>query len=106
MTQFSSHSLSPIQPLAQRLYPDALELFYEVPVSQGMPRTPPHRWQTYALAVRAQVILQGEEGAWVFPAPPPTDALRYDPERHGEPDFSETNQSFWADEQTHPDSQP
>ena len=106
MTQSSSHSLSPIQPLAQRLYPDALELFYEVPVSQSMPRTPPHRWQTYSLAVRAQIILQGEDRTWVFPAPPPTDVLRYDPKRHDKPDFSKTNQPFWADEQTHPDSQP
>jgi hypothetical protein len=106
MTQSSSHSLSPIQPLAQRLFPDALELFYEVPLSQRMPRTPPHRWQTYTLAVRAQVLLQGEDRTWVFPAPPPADVLRYDPERHGEPVFSQTKQPFWANEQTHPDSQP
>ena len=106
MTQSSSHSLSPIQPLAQRLYPDALELFYEVPVSQSMPRTPPHRWQTYTLAVRAQVILQGVDRTWAFPAPPPTDVLRYNPDRHDKPEFSKTNRPFWADEQTHPDSQP
>lgn len=106
MMQSSSHSLSPIQPLAQRLYPDALELFYEVPVSQSMPRTPPHRWQTYSLAVRAQIILQGEDRTWVFPAPPPTDVLRYDPDQHDKPDFSKANQPFWADEQTHSDSQP
>ncbi|MCQ4276801.1 hypothetical protein [Stutzerimonas degradans] len=106
MTQSSSHSLSPIQPLAQRLYPDALELFYEVPVSQSMPRTPPHRWQTYTLAVRAQVILQGEDRTWAFPAPLPTDVLRYNPDRHDKPEFSKTNRPFWADEQTHPDSQP
>jgi len=106
MTQSSSHSLSPIQPLAQRLFPDALELFYEVPVSQSMPRTLPHRWQTYTLAVRAQVLLQGEDRTWVFPAPAPADVLRYDPERHGDPVFSQTKQPFWANEQTHPDSQP
>tara|TARA_Y100001951_G_scaffold79685_1_gene67540 strand:+ start:1287 stop:5060 length:3774 start_codon:yes stop_codon:yes gene_type:complete len=106
MTQSNTHNLSPIQPLAQRLYPDALELFYEVPVSQSMPRTPPHRWQTYTLAVRAQIILQGEDRTWVFPAPPPTDVLRYDPDQHDEPEFSKTNQPFWANEQTRPDSQP
>ncbi|MCQ4263171.1 hypothetical protein CXK91_07445 [Stutzerimonas stutzeri] len=106
MMQSSSHSLSPIQPLAQRLYPDALELFYEVPVSQSMPRTPPHRWQTYTLAVRAQIIVQGENQTWVFPAPAPTDVLRYDSERHREPVFSQAKQPFWANEQTHPDSQP
>lgn len=106
MTQSSSHSLSPIQPLAQRLFPDALELFYEVPHSQSMPRTPPHRWQTYTLTVRAQITLQGEERTWVFPAPSPTDVLRYDPEQHDEPDFRKTKQPFWANEQTHPDSQP
>jgi len=106
MITSSSHSLSPIQPLAQRLFPDALELFYEVPGSQSMPSTPPHRWQTYALSVRAQVLLQGEDRIWVFPAPPPADVLRYDPERHGEPVFSQTKQPFWANEQTHSDSQP
>lgn len=106
MATISSHSLSPIQPLAQRLSPDALELFYEVPLSQSMPRTSPHRWQTYALTVRAQVILQGEDQTWVFPAPAPTDVLRYNPNRHGEPVFSQTKQPFWADEQTHSDSQP
>lgn len=105
MTQSSSHSLSPIQPLAQRLFPDALELFYEVPLSQSMPRTPPHQWQTYALTVRAQIILQGEERTWVFPAPPPADVLRYDPEQHGQAVFSQAKQPFWANEQTHPDSQ-
>lgn len=106
MATISTHSLSPIQPLAQRLFPDALELFYEVPLSQSMPRTPPHRWQTYALTVRAQVLLQGEDRTWVFPAPAPADVLRYDPERHGDPVFSQTKQPFWANEQTHPDSQP
>lgn len=106
MTQSSSHSLSPIRPLAQRLFPDALELFYEVPLSQSMPRTPPHRWQTYALTVRAKIILQGEDRTWAFPAPAPADVLRYDPDQHDEPDFSKTKQPFWADEQTHPDSQP
>lgn len=106
MTQSSSHSLRPIQPLAQRLFPDALELFYEVSLSQSMPRTPPHRWQTYALTVRAQIILQGEERTWVFPAPAPTDVLSYNPDEHNEPDFDKAKQPFWANEQTHPDSQP
>jgi hypothetical protein len=71
-----------------------------------MPRTPPHRWQTYVLTVRAQIILQGEQRTWVFPAPSPTDVLRYDPDQHDEPDFRKTKQPFWANEQTHPDSQP
>jgi hypothetical protein len=42
----------------------------------------------------------------VFPAPPPTDVLRYDPDQHDEPKFSKTKQPFWANEQTRPDSQP
>lgn len=106
MIPISSHSLSPIHPLAQRQFPDALELFYEVPVSQSMPRNAPYQWQTYALAVRAQVILQGEGRGWVFPAPAPIDALIYNPDNHGEPDFAKTMQPFWANEQTHPDSEP
>jgi hypothetical protein len=106
MMQISSHSLSPIQPLAQRPFPDALELFYEVPVSQSMPRNAPYQWQTYTLTVRAQVILQGVGRDWVFPAPAPTDELSYSPDNHAEPDFTQTKQPFWANEQIHPDSQP
>jgi hypothetical protein len=37
----------------------------------------------------------------VFPAPELHDATTFDPAIHGEPDFSETGQVFWADEQTH-----
>jgi len=71
-----------------------------------MPRRAPYQWQAYALAVRAQVILQGEGRDWIFPAPAPADVLSYSPEDHGEPDFAKTKQPFWANEQTHPDSQP
>lgn len=106
MATFSSHRLGPIKPLAQRPFPDALELFYEVPVSQSMPRSAPYQWQTYALTVRAQVILQEEGRDLVFPAPAPTDVLSYNPDSHAEPDFAKTKQPFWANEQTHPDSQP
>ncbi|MEO4048563.1 toxin VasX [Pseudomonas sp. CAU 1711] len=97
----SNHHLSPVKPLAQRLYPDALELFYEVPASQPMPRGPGIPWQTYELAVRAQIVLQGEGRAWHFPAPPPTDRLSYSTSQHGRPRFDKVNQAFWADEQTH-----
>ncbi|MEX6504713.1 hypothetical protein [Pseudomonas zhanjiangensis] len=97
----SNHRLSPILPLAQRLYPDALELFYEVPASQPMPREAGIPWQTYELAVRAQITLQGEGRNWHFPAPSPTDRLSYDASRHSQPRFDKVNQAFWADEQNH-----
>ncbi len=37
----------------------------------------------------------------VFPAPELHDPTTFDLAEHGEPDFSETGQLFWADEQTH-----
>ena len=37
----------------------------------------------------------------VFPAPELHDPTTFDLVAHGEPDFSETGQIFWADEQTH-----
>ncbi|MDX1723963.1 MAG: hypothetical protein R3355_12775 [Pseudomonas sp.] len=98
--QLSNHSLSPVQPLAQRLFPDALELFYEVPASQVIPRREPFNWQTHELVVRAQINLQGEARNWVFPAPPPVDRLSYNASEHGEPKFDTIEQPYWADEQT------
>ncbi|MDV3502205.1 hypothetical protein [Marinobacter sp. M-5] len=37
----------------------------------------------------------------VFPAPELQEATTFDQAEHGEPDFSETEQLFWADEKTH-----
>jgi len=37
----------------------------------------------------------------VFPAPELHDPVTFDLAVHGKPDFSETDQLFWADEQTH-----
>jgi hypothetical protein len=37
----------------------------------------------------------------VFPAPELHDPATFDLTAHGEPDFTETGQLFWADEQTH-----
>jgi hypothetical protein len=71
-----------------------------------MPRNAPYQWRTYAVTVRAQVILQREGRDWVFLAPAPADVLSYNPANHAEPDFAKAKQPFWANEQTHPDSQP
>lgn len=40
-------------------------------------------------------------GNMVFPAPALHDPTIFDLATHGEPDFSETGQLFWADEQAH-----
>ncbi len=37
----------------------------------------------------------------VFPAPELHDPTTFDLATHGQPDFSESGQFFWADEQTH-----
>ncbi|KKM05297.1 hypothetical protein LCGC14_1755510, partial [marine sediment metagenome] len=104
--QLSNYTLSAINPRAQRLYPDALELFYSVPDSQSMPRQPPFAWRTYDLAVRAQVRLQGDGRMWVFPAPSPVDRLVYNEAEHGTPKFKNRRQNFWASERSHEVEQP
>ncbi|GEM_PF-7071377 len=48
----------------------------------------------------------GGDRDWVFLAPAPADVLSYNPANHAEPDFAKAKQPFWANEQTHPDSQP
>lgn len=61
--------------------------------------------KTSEVVVRAQwqgsVEFDEACGNLVFPAPELHDNTTFDLVAHGEPDFSETGQRFWADEQTH-----
>jgi hypothetical protein len=65
-----------------------------------------HRGErTFEVVARAQwqsnVEFENTCRNLVFPAPELHDATTFDLAVHGEPDFSETGQRFWADEQTH-----
>jgi hypothetical protein len=88
----------------QVLTPEGLELYMEQPVTPASQR---HGgvglYYRYSWAVRAQLIADDGKRQWHFPAPAPTDPLRYDPNRpaHTRPDFCSTGQAFWADEQTY-----
>ncbi len=88
----------------QVLTPEGLELYMEQPVTPASER---HGgvglYYRYSWAVRAQLIADDGKRKWYFPAPAPTDPLRYDPNRpaHTRPDFGSTGQAFWADEQTY-----
>ena len=60
---------------------------------------------THELLIRAQwrasVTIDGIGGTLVFPAPELEDSTTFDPDVHGEPDFSKTGELFWADERSH-----
>ncbi|WDG81644.1 hypothetical protein PUP68_31505 [Pseudomonas chlororaphis] len=81
---------------AQRLHPDALELYVNTPtmVVRG---TSGHG---FLWAVRAQFVLKNQSESRYFPAPGVKDPTRYGP-AYAKADFNKTNQPFWADEQTH-----
>lgn len=84
------------------LTPEGLELYMEQPAkpaSQHQGGIGLH--YRYSWAVRAQLIADGGTRQWHFPAPAPTDPLRYDRTRHASPVFDSTGQAFWADEQTY-----
>lgn len=54
----------------------------------------------YSWAVRAQVLADNGKQQWHFPAPPPTDPLRFNAGLHGKPNYTATQQAFWADEES------
>lgn len=88
--------------------PAGLELYMAQPPAPAAQRVgPTHTQYRHSWAVRAQLVTAGQGRAWHFPAPPPTDPLSYDAARHASPDYKETGQDFWADEQIHKaESQP
>lgn len=88
----------PETPKAQRLYPDALELFFATPVNQISPAGSSRYY--YKWAVRAQFILTRRGENHYFPAPAIKDPTQYS-QSWAKPDFDKINQPFWADEATH-----
>ncbi len=85
-------------PKAQRLHPDALELFFATPANQvSLTGSGRHYYQW---AVRAQLILSRRGEKRYFPAPPVKDPTQYSQDWET-PNFNKINQPFWADEETH-----
>ncbi|UXJ52215.1 hypothetical protein [Pseudomonas citronellolis] len=89
----------PRAPLAQRLFPDALELYFQTPVVHVLQPHKPEQFLAQRWAVRAQFILQGGGQNRIFPTPGIKAATVYGPE-YAKPDFGSTGRPFWADEQT------
>ncbi|EGH13230.1 hypothetical protein PSYMP_23766, partial [Pseudomonas amygdali pv. morsprunorum str. M302280] len=86
------------RPNAQRLYPDAIELFFTTPTNQiSLTGNSRHY---YKWAVRAQFVLTHEGENLCFPSPPVKDPTRYS-SKWAVPNFEIINQPFWADEVTH-----
>jgi len=90
----------PQAPLAQRLFPDALELYFQTPAVHVLQPHKPEQFLAQRWAVRAQFILQGAGQNRIFPTPGIKAATVYGPE-YAKPDFGSTGRPFWADEQTH-----
>ncbi|POD75893.1 hypothetical protein BKM17_12885 [Pseudomonas syringae group genomosp. 3] len=88
----------PETPKAQRLHPDALELFFTTKISQ-ISSTGSRRYY-YKWAIRAQFILTRGREEHYFPAPGVKDSTQYS-QNWATPDFEKINQPFWADEVTH-----
>ncbi|RMN44612.1 hypothetical protein ALQ59_02900 [Pseudomonas syringae pv. apii] len=85
-------------PKAQRLRPDALELFFATPANQvSLTGSSRHYYQW---TVRAQLILSRRGEKLYFPAPPVKDPTQYSQDWET-PNFNKINQPFWADEETH-----
>lgn len=71
--------------------PAGIDLYLRQPPAQGGSR--------YSWAVRAQVLADNGKQQWHFPAPLPTDPLRFNIDLHGKPKPTETKKAFWADEE-------
>lgn len=88
------------QPVAHRLWPDAVELLVKTPFSS--PAEPLKQLPAvyFQWRVRAQFLVNDGQQTWVFPAPPPKDPTPFGP-AYAKPDFGSTDRLFWADETEH-----
>ncbi|MDU8546096.1 hypothetical protein RYC17_26680, partial [Pseudomonas syringae group sp. J248-6] len=94
----TENALRPELPKAQRLYPEALELFFSTPANTALSTA--NTTHHFEWAVRAQFTLtRGAENRY-FPAPPIKDETQFS-EAWTKPDFNKVNQPFWADEITY-----
>jgi len=86
------------KPVAQRPWPNALELYFTTPAAQQRTDMGFLHRISYSWAVKAQFQLTDANGkAWYFPAPSPK-TLALASEANKQPDFSNAEQPFWASE--------
>lgn len=88
-----------IQPKAQRLLSQGLELFFTTPPSYAFDLAThasgiEQQWQ-----VRAQCVLEQKNQRWHFPAPPPKNGTPFN-ESHKKANFDAVGKIYWADEIT------
>ncbi|MEE5166118.1 hypothetical protein V2J73_22920 [Pseudomonas alliivorans] len=83
-------------PKGQRISTESLELFFSTPERVGASNWSRHTHH-FQWAIRAQFILTRGEEVRYFPAPTMKDTTRYS-SAHAKPNFTKTNQPFWADE--------
>ena len=87
-----------ISPVAQRPWPNALELYFNTPAAQQSTGLGYLHRTTYSWAVKAQFCLTDSLGkTWYFPAPSPKTQVAAS-EANRQPDFSNNEQPFWASE--------
>ncbi|MEK0361184.1 toxin VasX [Pseudomonas sp. CBC3] len=86
------------RPVAQRLWPNALELYFNTPAAQQHTGLGYLHRTSYSWAVKAQFRLTDSRGkTWYFPAPSPKTLVAAS-EANRQPDFSNNEQPFWASE--------
>ncbi|WP_339490411.1 toxin VasX [Pseudomonas sp. EL_65y_Pfl2_R95] len=87
-----------VEPLAQRSWPNALELYFNTPAAQHSTGAGYFNRVSHSLAVKAQFGLTDPNGkTWYFPAPTPKTVVLTS-EANRQPDFSNDEQPFWASE--------
>lgn len=87
-----------VQPKAQRLLPQGLELFFSTTPSYAFDSATRSSGIEQMWQVRAQCVLKKNQ-RWHFPAPPPKDGTPFD-EPHKKPNFDSVGELYWADEFT------
>jgi len=86
-------------PKGQRISTESLELYFSTPETVVADNWSRHT-RNFQWAVRAQFILTRGNEIRYFPAPALKDATQYS-SAQAKPDFTKTNQPFWADEVVH-----
>ena len=101
VTRRSVQDRSPKVLLEQPL-PNGMAYYLTLPADETSARLFQTSITGSAVAVRAQWRAPWADNRHrYFPAPELDDGLVYNAAHHGQPDFMEENQPFWADEQTH-----
>ncbi|MEB0047700.1 MULTISPECIES: toxin VasX [unclassified Pseudomonas] len=89
-----------VQPKAQRLLPQGVELFFETPPNYAFDVVTGSSGIAQQWQVRAQCVLEQKNQRWHFPAPPPKDGTPFD-DTYKKPNFDSEGKLYWADEITH-----